>query len=293
MCRALHFHLYAVIINSAPFTLQGQLTRMSNNWVQVDKRPQGYAIVSMCKEPANTLDLKLWQQLADTVQQLEQDKSVRGIIISSGLKRDIFSAGNDILGLYAPKTTKEAYRKFWVMQNQFLARLYRSPLITVAAIRGACPAGGCAIALCCDLRIMTDQGHIGLNEVALGISVPAMWAGLMANTIGQGKAEQMLEFAKLASPQEALQLGLIDKVVPKADLSSTAESAMQQFLKAAPFDEGRQVTKNHLRKQFSLDWEAYCVPEVDGAWEQLARESTVKAIAGVLEGLARRKKSKL
>ena len=239
------------------------------------------------------MDYKLWQQLADTVQQLEQDSSVRGIIIASGLMRDIFSAGNDILGLYAPKTTKEAYRKFWVTQNQFLARLYRSPLVNIAAIRGACPAGGCAISLCCDYRIMTEQGHIGLNEVALGISVPAKWAGLMQNTIGQGKAEQMLQFAKLASPQEALQIGLIDQVVTKADLLSTAEAAMQQILMAAPFDVGRQMTKNHLREQFSLDWEAYCVPEVDGAWEQLSQDSTVKAIAGVLEGLAKRKKSKL
>ena len=265
---------------------------MSGSWVQVEKKSGGYAIVSLCKEPANTLDYNLWQQLADAVEQLEHDSSVRGIIIASGLKRDIFSAGNDIMALYAPKTTKEAYRKFWVTQNQFLACLYRSPLVTVAAIRGACPAGGCAMSMCCDLRIMTEQGHIGLNEVALGISVPAKWAGLMSNTIGQGKAEQMLEFAKLVSPQEALQIGLLHKVVSKDDLISTAEAAMQQMLKAGP-DAGRQATKDALRKQFSLDWEAYCVPEVDGAWEQLARESTVKAIAGVLEGLAKRKKSKL
>ena len=266
---------------------------MAGNWVQVNKRPGGYAIVSLCKEPANTLDYKLWHQLAEAVQQLEQDSSIRGIIIASGLKRDIFSAGNDIMALYAPKTSKEAYRKFWITQNQFLARLYRSPLATVAAVRGACPAGGCAISMCCDVRIMAEQGHIGLNEVALGIAVPAKWGGLMSNIIGQGKAEQMLQFAKLVSPQEALQMGLVHQVVSKEDLISTAEAAMQQMLKAGP-DSGRQATKSNLRKEFSLDWEAFCVPEVDYAWEQLARESTVKAIGGVLEGLAKKKnKSKL
>ena len=52
------------------------------------------------------------------------------------------------------------------MSNQFLARLYRTPLLTLAAIRGACPAGGCCMSLCCDLRFMADgPGHIGLNEV--------------------------------------------------------------------------------------------------------------------------------
>lgn len=265
---------------------------MSGSWVQVEKKPGGYAIVSLCKEPANTLDFKLWQQLATAIQELEQDSSIRGVVIASGLKRDIFSAGNDIMALYAPKTSKDDYRKFWVTQNQFLARLYRSPLVTISAIRGACPAGGCAISMCCDMRVMSEQGHIGLNEVALGISVPAMWAVLMSNTIGQGKTEQMLEFAKLVTPQEALQIGLIDQVVAKEDLLKTAEAAMQKSLKAGP-DAGRQATKMHLREKFSRDWEAYCIPEVDGAWEQLAQESTVKAMASVLENLANRKKSKL
>ena len=64
------------------------------------------------------------------------------------------------------------YREFWVVSNQFLARLYRTPLLTLAAIRGACPAGGCCMALCCDLRFMVDgPGHIGLNEVR----VPEHW----------------------------------------------------------------------------------------------------------------------
>ncbi len=49
------------------------------------------------------------------------------------------------------------YTDFWVTSNVFLARLYRSPLVTVAAIKGACPAGGCCLSLCCDVRIMTEQ----------------------------------------------------------------------------------------------------------------------------------------
>ncbi len=49
------------------------------------------------------------------------------------------------------------YTDFWVTSNVFLARLYRSPLVTLAAIKGACPAGGCCLSLCCDMRIMTEQ----------------------------------------------------------------------------------------------------------------------------------------
>lgn len=84
-----------------------------------------------------------------------------------------------------------------------MAQLYSSPLVTVAAIRGACPAGGCGIAMCCDWRVMTQQGHIGLNEVALGIRVPFMWCQLMGRIVGQATADRLTQFATLLPPAEA------------------------------------------------------------------------------------------
>ena len=143
-----------------------------------------------------------WQQLAAQLDELEKDRSVRGVVFRSGLQKDIFTAGNDITELYAPKTSLERYRDFWVTQNTFLAKLYRSRLVTVAAIRGACPARGCNLALSCDYRVMTDFGNIGLNEVALGIPVPAYWAQLMQRTIGQRNAEKLLPYGVLATAEE-------------------------------------------------------------------------------------------
>ena len=71
--------------------------------VDVDIRPGGYAIVTITKEPVNSLDLDAWVQLEQALDQLEADPSVSGVIFASGLKRDVFSAGNDIMELYAPK----------------------------------------------------------------------------------------------------------------------------------------------------------------------------------------------
>lgn len=71
--------------------------------VDVDIRPGGYAIVTLTKEPVNSLDLDAWVQLERALDQLEADPSVSGVIFASGLKRDVFSAGNDIMELYAPK----------------------------------------------------------------------------------------------------------------------------------------------------------------------------------------------
>ena len=105
------------------------------------------------------------------------------------------------------------------MSNRFLGELYTSRLVTIAGIRGACPAGGCCLSLCCDYRIMTEGvGYIGLNEVALGIHVPKYWGRLMERTIGSGPAGRLLQFATLLSSEDAKQIGLVDELCSKEDL---------------------------------------------------------------------------
>lgn len=173
----------------------------SASQLRVERKPGGYAVVTLCKEPVNSLDTRLWTDLAAAIAALEADPAVQGVVIASGLQRDVFTAGNDLAELYAPGTSRERYARFWAAQNEFLAALYSTRLATVAAVRGACPAGGCIISLCCDARVMTAHGTIGLNEVLLGIPVPKMWAQVMAQRIGQGPAEKLLLAGKLASPQ--------------------------------------------------------------------------------------------
>lgn len=258
-----------------------------NSYVNTEVKDTGYAIVTICREPVNSMNLELWQQLADTLEQLEKDPSVRGVIFQSGLKKDVFTAGNDLQELYAPKSSAERYRDFWITQNMFFTRLYRSPLVTLAAIRGACPAGGCALALCCDYRIMTDFGNIGLNEVALGIPVPAYWAQLMVRTIGQRPAERLLEFGLMPSAAEALQLGLVDELAKVEDLLASAENAMAKMLEAP--DPGRQATKLSLREEFSKAWAEFSKPEAEGGWKLLSHPKTIQALEAVIQRLSSKK----
>mmetsp|Transcript_5634 Transcript_5634/g.12470 ORF Transcript_5634/g.12470 Transcript_5634/m.12470 type:complete len:272 (+) Transcript_5634:210-1025(+) len=257
---------------------------MAQDAVQVDIRPEGYAILTLQKEPVNSLDLSTWDQLERALDSLEANTSVSGVIIASGLKRDIFSAGNDLMELYAPKTSQERYTQFWIVSNRFLAKLHRSRLATIAAVRGACPAGGCAIALCCDHRVMTTQGTIGLNEVQLGIPVPKFWGILMANLIGRKAADKLLLTGKLASPQEAKSLGLVDEVVPKEQLLPAAEKVMQQLVRLPSHAVG--ATKQSLRAEFSAQWEEFAKVEPRGAWKFLNEPATLQTLAGVLERLS-------
>lgn len=78
----------------------------------VTVEPAGYAVVSLVSPPVNTLSLDFWKGLISILEGCEADPKVRGIILRSGLERDVFTAGNDIKELYAPMTSAERYRYF-------------------------------------------------------------------------------------------------------------------------------------------------------------------------------------
>ena len=109
------------------------------------------------------------------------------------------------------KTSERQFTDFWRAQTHFLARLYRTPLVTFAAIKGACPAGGCILSMACDYRFMTEEGYIGLNEVKIGVPVPRTWCKIMERLVG-GRAGHMLLTGVMCKPKQALQIGLVDKV---------------------------------------------------------------------------------
>ena len=94
--------------------------------VSTEIKSGGYAIVTIAREPVNSMNLELWRDLASTLAELEANPQVHGLFLQSGSKRAVFTAGNDINELYAPKTSKERYTDFWVTQTTFLARLYLS-----------------------------------------------------------------------------------------------------------------------------------------------------------------------
>lgn len=250
----------------------------------VEVKPEGYAIITMHKEPVNSMDLALWTQLEQALDSLEANPAVKGLILASGLKRDVFTAGNDLMELFAPKTSAEKYERFWVTSNRFLVKLCRSRLATVAAIRGACPAGGCIISLCCDHRLMTPEGTIGLNEVLLGIPVPKFWGLLMSKLIGHRAAEGLLLNGRLISPQEAKKLGMVDEIVDKEQLLPAAELLLSKVVKLP--SSARAATKTSLREDFCKEWEAYYVEEHKGGWKFLNQQDTLKVLGATLQRLS-------
>ncbi|CAH1273111.1 ECI1 [Branchiostoma lanceolatum] len=157
----------------------------------------------------------------------------------------IFSAGLDILEMY--QSTPERCVAFWRALQDAWLNLYGSRLITMAAIEGHSPAGGCLLAMSCDYRVMAEgKFQIGLNETKLGIVAPFWFTDVMLNTIGHRETEKALQLGALYSAQQALSIGLVDKVVPLAEVMPTVEGELKNWLQIPAA--ARVITKTSMRK---------------------------------------------
>jgi len=245
----------------------------------------GVAVVTLAKEPVNTMDLNFWKELLSVMESLEADKEVRGVVFQSGLKKSVFTAGLDIKELYAPATTRERQLEFWTTLSKALIKIYSTPMVTAAAIKGACPAGGCCLAMCCDYRVITEDGSMGLNESQLGIPVPPYWIELFASIVGNHQAELLLEPGDLVPAPRLVPLGLADALVSSPEeVLPAAVKEVRRWLKCP--DGGRVATKKVLRGPFTERWTAGIREEADITWGNTTDPLAIASLAKVLERLS-------
>ena len=165
--------------------------------------------LTLNRPPVNSLSLEMAAAITAKIKEAESTPGATCLIVESHSPK-VFCAGLDITEMHEPSSPR--LTDFWsAIQDLFLA-LYTTPLTTVTSIRGHAPAGGCLLCLSCDYRVMTSGGSIGLNEARLGIAAPYWLADLFARTIGPREAEVGLGLGKMYSPQEALEIGLVDEL---------------------------------------------------------------------------------
>ncbi|KAI1883979.1 hypothetical protein AGOR_G00221670 [Albula goreensis] len=165
----------------------------------------GIAVMKFQSPPVNSLSLDFLTEFCISLEKLEMDRSCRGVVVTSALPK-IFSAGLDIMEMYGK--SPERCGEFWKAVQEMWLKLYGSNMVTIAAINGSSPAGGCLMALTCDYRIMAENPRygIGLNETQLGIVAPFWFKDTMVNTVGHRTTELALELGLLYSAPDALRL---------------------------------------------------------------------------------------
>jgi enoyl-CoA hydratase/carnithine racemase len=164
----------------------------------------------LARPPANALSPELLTEIATRVEAASSE-GARAVVLSG--REGLFSGGLDI-PLLLDLDRRGLLHALSVFFDAMEA-LASSNLPVAAAITGHSPAGGAVLALFCDWRVMASGPFvIGLNEVRIGIPMPTVVAEALTRVVGRRRSEELCQTGRLLAPDEALRLGLIDRVVP-------------------------------------------------------------------------------
>ncbi|MEJ2237095.1 MAG: enoyl-CoA hydratase-related protein [Gemmatimonadales bacterium] len=165
-------------------------------------------------EKLNALDSETRAQLIEALDEIAGNDSVR-VVVLTGKGEKAFVAGADIAE-FEGRSTMDQYA---VMKRRRVFEAIESlPKPTIAAVNGYCLGGGCELAMACDIRIASDNAKLGQPEVNLGIIPGGGGTQRLPRLVGMGRAYKLLYTGEIIAADEALQIGLVDEVVPQSEL---------------------------------------------------------------------------
>ncbi|KAJ1941652.1 hypothetical protein EC988_006702 [Linderina pennispora] len=222
---------------------------------------QALATITMNSPKANTFDYSSFVALSDALAEVEAAPNVRGLVLQSGLD-NIFSAGFNFPIFH--NISHDEFLRLWVLGKQIYRRIHAMPVPSIAAVDGHALGMGCVFALAFQSRFMvTGRSTIGLNEVAVGMSVPEWLAARYRDLTSPRTAEKMLPLGRTLTAQQAKEAGLVDEVFETKEQMQTAIvshiEAAAMFQPQAQADTYRSLRRAHL-KLFDESFEA------DNAW---------------------------
>jgi len=194
------------------------------------KGPIAYVTVNR-PEVLNALNHETWEGLGRAFEEAEEDPTVRGVILT-GAGEKAFIAGADISEL-AEITAVEAQKSSHFGQSVLdLIENLGKPV--VAAVNGFALGGGCETAMACTIRIASEKARFGQPEVTLGLLPGGGGTQRLPRLVGKGRALQLILSGEIISAQEAYRIGLVNEVVPPAELIPRAEAILHRILANAP-----------------------------------------------------------
>jgi len=179
----------------------------------------------------NALNKKTWADLRTAFEAARDDATVRGVVLT-GAGDKAFIAGADISEL-ANVSAVEAEESSTFGQGVLnLIENLGKPVI--AAINGFALGGGCETAMACTIRVASEHAKFGQPEVKLGLIPGGGGTQRMPRLVGKGRALQIILSGEIISAQEAHRIGLVNEVVPAADVITRAEAILKQIFSNAP-----------------------------------------------------------
>lgn len=185
------------------------------------------AIVTINRPKAlNALNAETLSELGKAMDDLGQDDSVK-VIILTGAGDKAFVAGADISFMQSMNAIEG--RNFALLGQQVFSKIENLPKPVIAAINGFALGGGCELAMSCDIRIASEKGKFGQPEVNLGVIPGFAGTQRLPRLVGKGIAKELLYTGDMFGADVAFRIGLVNKVVPAAELLDSAKEMAKKI----------------------------------------------------------------
>jgi enoyl-CoA hydratase len=188
---------------------------MAETLVALERRDDGVALVRLQNGKVNSLSSAVLGQIESVARDLTADPP--GAVVITGSER-IFAAGADIAEFAGPDEAREIGGLFL----RALEAVAAIPRVTIAAVAGPALGGGCELALACDLRLCADTAKFGQPEILLGIIPGGGGTQRLPRLVGPARAKDLILSGRQVRADEAHRIGLVDEVVPAAELLERA-----------------------------------------------------------------------
>jgi enoyl-CoA hydratase len=227
----------------------------------------------------NSVPGRFWRDLREALAACESDGETRFVILTGAGDR-AFCAGGDI-GEFAEMDGLHVMRDFQIDAMAGFTAIERSPLTVMAAVNGIAMGGGCELTLACDFAIASDNAVFALPEGRLGLA-PGFGVIRAPEVMGRGMAKFLLATGGQISAQRAYEVGLVQKVVPQAELMDEAMAIARQAASYSPLAlaVGKKLMNRQI-DQVALDYSVEAITVLHASTE---RQEAVNAF------LASRKK---
>ena len=184
-------------------------------------------------ERHNAISLEMWEAALEIMAGFTADKSVR-VMVLTGAGGKAFASGADISKFKDERQEAAAVAHYQATTQKAYEAIQAIPIPTIAMIRGYCIGGGTAAAVCCDIRICTENAKFGVPAAKLGLGYGLQRARPLFDLIGPAYAKEMFFTGRNFDAREAEKMGLVNRVVPDDQLEATVDEMAQTIAGNAP-----------------------------------------------------------
>ncbi|MGZ4492305.1 MAG: enoyl-CoA hydratase/isomerase family protein, partial [Nocardioidaceae bacterium] len=195
----------------------------------------------------NALNVQVQEEIRAAAHEAAERADVRAVVVYGGEK--VFAAGADIKEM-ADMSYTDMVARSGGLQSAFTA-VAKIPKPVVAAVTGYALGGGCELALCADIRIAADDATLGQPEILLGIIPGAGGTQRLSRLVGPSKAKDIIFTGRFVKADEALAIGLVDRVVPADQVYAEAVAWARKFTGAAAY--GLRAAKETIDRGLEVD----------------------------------------